>query len=104
MTKDKPLTNEEICEMRTMYRQALDKAEQVKILQDLYLVSEKTVVRVLGLKKSPVLHGHAKADPSRLAAALRDVRENGISVYVAEKKYGITSVTLKKYLKMEAMR
>lgn len=104
MSRDRTLTHEEIEEMRVFYRQAMNKGEQVKILQDRFLVSESTVVRVLGLKVSPVRHGHARADPVCLAAALKEVRENGLSATKAAQKYGMTYTTLKRYLKGEAVR
>lgn len=104
MSKERTLTHEEIEEMRVFYRQAMNKGEQVKILQDRFLVSESTVVRVLGLKVSPVRHGHARVDPFCLTAALKDIRENGLSVSKAAQKYGTTYTTLKKYLKGEVVR
>lgn len=100
MRDEKKLSEEELDEIRVMYRQARNKSEQFRILRDLYLVSEKTLLRVLGLEAAPKRPsvGRPKIPLETKAAAARDFA-NGLTLRQAAAKYGISDSVICEFMK-----
>lgn len=105
MKDNRRLTDEELYEIREMYRLARNKRTQIRIMRDLYVISTEHLLEVLGLDEMPKdkdKHGKWRIPDTVKMAAARDVTENGMTHLAAAQKHGISLSTLDKW--MEGMQ
>lgn len=85
------LTREQIWEIRSSYRNAIDPKKQIGILAELYDTSKSEICKALELQPKPRKRGKTprKYDPALKAAVLNAVLLEGLSYQQAGEKFSV---------------
>lgn len=82
------LTSEQICEIRTAYRDAAEPKKQIGILADLYCTTKQEICRVLEIEEPPKKKARSY-DQAVKKDVIKAVLLEGISYKDAAEKFGV---------------